>query len=170
MSRTDRRRARLVSRASLLFRSKTEWANLAFFLLCSGHPCAITLFAIVLGSSECRLRVSLRFAPKFPHFWPCVDLLHQPILHCFFNLPDLSPFPAHSPSFALTSMLSPIFSIPYTAEAILKAGRSAPVDLVGLAIGNGFIDPRSQYGSELDMLVKAGVWSTSSAVGPRSGC
>lgn len=33
-----------------------------------------------------------------------------------------------------------------------------------MAIGNGFIDPRSQYGSELDMMVEAKIWEKGSKV------
>ncbi|CAD6909141.1 unnamed protein product, partial [Tilletia laevis] len=52
--------------------------------------------------------------------------------------------------------------IPYTAKAILDARPGPPIDLSGIVIGNGFIDPRSQSGSELDMMVAAGIWTTSS--------
>ncbi|KDN46769.1 alpha/beta-hydrolase [Tilletiaria anomala UBC 951] len=48
--------------------------------------------------------------------------------------------------------------IPYTARSLVQAGGSSPVDLKGIAIGNGFIDPRSQYGSEIDLLVERNVW------------
>ncbi|KAK0551124.1 Cell death protease [Tilletia horrida] len=52
--------------------------------------------------------------------------------------------------------------IPYTAKAILDAGPTPPVDLQGAVIGNGYIDPRSQAGSELDMMVEANIWTPSS--------
>ncbi|KAE8219057.1 hypothetical protein CF319_g7177 [Tilletia indica] len=52
--------------------------------------------------------------------------------------------------------------IPYTAKAIMDARPSPPIDLNGVVIGNGFIDPRSQSGSELEMMVQAGIWKTSS--------
>lgn len=61
-------------------------------------------------------------------------------------------------------MHAPRRYIPYTASALVKAGSKNPVDLRGIAIGNGFIDPKSQAGSELEMMVKAGVWSESSKV------
>lgn len=48
--------------------------------------------------------------------------------------------------------------IPFTAAAILKKGRFAPVDLRGVAIGNGFIDPKAQGGTELDMMLQSKVW------------
>lgn len=57
--------------------------------------------------------------------------------------------------------------IPFTADALVKAGNNNPVDLKGVAIGNGFIDPKSQAGSELEMMVQANIWTESSKV--RSG-
>lgn len=54
--------------------------------------------------------------------------------------------------------------IPFTASALLKAGNNNPVDLAGIAIGNGFIDPKSQAGSELEMMVKSHIWETTSKV------
>ena len=51
--------------------------------------------------------------------------------------------------------------IPYTADAIVKASKP-PVSLKGIAIGNGFIDPKHQYGTELEIMVQKGIWSTSS--------
>lgn len=49
--------------------------------------------------------------------------------------------------------------IPYTAKVLTERGpTTSPVELKGVAIGNGFIDPKSQYGSEIDFLVKQGVW------------
>jgi len=54
--------------------------------------------------------------------------------------------------------------IPFTTSALLKAGNANPVDLGGIAIGNGFIDPKSQAGSELEMMVKANIWTESSNV------
>ncbi|CBQ73866.1 related to KEX1 protein precursor [Sporisorium reilianum SRZ2] len=51
--------------------------------------------------------------------------------------------------------------IPYTAKAIVKASKP-PVSLKGIAIGNGFIDPKSQYGTELETMVQKNIWSTSS--------
>ncbi|KAL9941016.1 hypothetical protein V8E36_000504 [Tilletia maclaganii] len=52
--------------------------------------------------------------------------------------------------------------IPYTAKAIMDARAGPPIDLHGIVIGNGYIDPRSQAGSELDMMVEAKIWSTTS--------
>lgn len=54
--------------------------------------------------------------------------------------------------------------IPYVANTLNEAGRSSPVDLKGIAIGNGYIDPIAQYGTELDMMVEAKIWDTSSEV------
>ncbi|TKY84537.1 hypothetical protein EX895_006439 [Sporisorium graminicola] len=51
--------------------------------------------------------------------------------------------------------------IPYTAKAIVQASKP-PVSLKGIAIGNGFIDPKSQYGSELEIMVEKNIWTTSS--------
>lgn len=51
--------------------------------------------------------------------------------------------------------------IPYTADALL-ADKQNPLALKGLAIGNGAIDPRSQAGSELDMMIQSGVWKQDS--------
>ncbi len=51
--------------------------------------------------------------------------------------------------------------IPYTAKAIVKA-RNPPVTLKGIAIGNGFIDPKNQYGTELETMIDKKIWSTSS--------
>ncbi|WFC97385.1 carboxypeptidase D [Malassezia yamatoensis] len=48
--------------------------------------------------------------------------------------------------------------IPYIANKILSVGRSAPIQLLGIAIGNGDMDPRAQSGSEVDTLVEAGIW------------
>ncbi|PWN25287.1 alpha/beta-hydrolase, partial [Jaminaea rosea] len=47
--------------------------------------------------------------------------------------------------------------IPYTADALLADPKN-PLALQGIAIGNGAIDPRSQAGSELDMMIESGVW------------
>ncbi|PWY99105.1 alpha/beta-hydrolase [Testicularia cyperi] len=52
--------------------------------------------------------------------------------------------------------------IPFTAKAIM-ASSSPPVSLKGLAIGNGFIDPKNQYGTELETMVNKNIWTTSSA-------
>ena len=43
-------------------------------------------------------------------------------------------------------------------------GPFSPVVLGGIAIGNGYVDPVSQAGSELDMMVDAGLWSASGKV------
>lgn len=51
--------------------------------------------------------------------------------------------------------------IPYTAKAIVKSPKP-PVSLKGIAIGNGFIDPKSQYGTELETMVQKNIWTTSS--------
>ncbi|EPQ30034.1 uncharacterized protein PFL1_02152 [Pseudozyma flocculosa PF-1] len=51
--------------------------------------------------------------------------------------------------------------IPYTASALLHAPRP-PVSLKGIAIGNGFMDPRSQYGTELEVMISKGLWTTNS--------
>lgn len=51
--------------------------------------------------------------------------------------------------------------IPYTAKAILKSPKP-PVSLKGIAIGNGFIDPKSQYGTELELMVEKKIWTKSS--------
>ena len=53
--------------------------------------------------------------------------------------------------------------IPYTADALIKAGINSPVSLKGIAIGNGFIDPDSQYGTELETMVAKKLWSPSSS-------
>lgn len=47
--------------------------------------------------------------------------------------------------------------IPYMADAMLRASNLS-LHLEGIAIGNGFIDPASQYGTEVDTLLQAGVW------------
>ncbi|KAK0539947.1 Cell death protease [Tilletia horrida] len=52
--------------------------------------------------------------------------------------------------------------IPYTAKAIMDASPRPPIDLHGVVIGNGFIDPKSQSGSELEMMVESKIWTTSS--------
>ncbi|CAO1623326.1 unnamed protein product [Sympodiomycopsis kandeliae] len=51
--------------------------------------------------------------------------------------------------------------IPYSAHEIAN-DQSSAVNLVGIAIGNGAIDPKSQGGSELDMLLTSGVWQKDS--------
>jgi carboxypeptidase D len=61
-------------------------------------------------------------------------------------------------------MFSCPFSIPYTAKALMERESTSPVDLKGIAIGNGFIDPRSQYGSEIDLLLEKKVWRKDSKV------
>ena len=48
--------------------------------------------------------------------------------------------------------------LPYIADAIVRAPGGAPVHLAGVAIGNGYLDPKRQAGSEVDVLVEAGVW------------
>ncbi|WFD30696.1 carboxypeptidase D [Malassezia sp. CBS 17886] len=48
--------------------------------------------------------------------------------------------------------------IPYVAHALLARGNQAPVHLAGIAIGNGYIDPVTQSGSEVDMMVESGRW------------
>ncbi|KAJ1022463.1 hypothetical protein NDA16_003452 [Ustilago loliicola] len=52
--------------------------------------------------------------------------------------------------------------IPYTAKAIVKSS-NPPVSLKGIAIGNGFIDPKNQYGTELETMLAKNIWSTSSS-------
>lgn len=52
--------------------------------------------------------------------------------------------------------------IPYTAKAIVNA-RNPPVSLKGIAIGNGFIDPINQYGTELETMVEKKIWTTDSS-------
>lgn len=55
-------------------------------------------------------------------------------------------------------------SIPYTAQALTDPKQQrGPVQLQGIAIGNGFLDPRAQYGSEIDYLTKRGLWSEGGA-------
>lgn len=51
--------------------------------------------------------------------------------------------------------------IPYTAKAIVKAN-NPPVSLKGVAIGNGFIDPQNQYGTELETMVEKNIWKPDS--------
>jgi hypothetical protein len=48
---------------------------------------------------------------------------------------------------------------------LLKAGKDNPVDLKGIAIGNGYIDPWAQSGTELEMMVSANIWKETSNVG-----
>ncbi len=56
-------------------------------------------------------------------------------------------------------------SIPYTARELLRTGnRPLPVDLKGIAIGNGFIDPRSQYGSDIELMVERNLWKAGGEV------
>ncbi|PWN49971.1 alpha/beta-hydrolase [Violaceomyces palustris] len=52
--------------------------------------------------------------------------------------------------------------IPYTADALLRAGEASPISLKGIAIGNGFIDPFSQYGTELETMVEKKIWEKGS--------
>lgn len=59
--------------------------------------------------------------------------------------------------------------IPFIASALLKTGTRMPVDLRGVAIGNGYIDPKAQAGTELEMMVESKVWDTSREVSRRQG-
>ena len=52
--------------------------------------------------------------------------------------------------------------IPFSANALIKKGSRAPVDLKGIVIGNGFIDPIAQSGTELEMMIESKVWSEDS--------
>lgn len=52
--------------------------------------------------------------------------------------------------------------IPYMADALLRA-TDVPFGLEGIAIGNGYIDPVSQYGAEVEALVRGGVWAAQGA-------
>ncbi|WFD27680.1 carboxypeptidase D [Malassezia nana] len=47
--------------------------------------------------------------------------------------------------------------IPYIAKTLLETP-NAPFALSGIMIGNGFIDPRTQYGTSVETLQQAGVW------------
>lgn len=47
--------------------------------------------------------------------------------------------------------------IPYMAHTLL-ATPDAPLTLRGVMIGNGFIDPRTQYGTSVETMQQAGVW------------
>jgi hypothetical protein len=49
-----------------------------------------------------------------------------------------------------------------TADAVLTSNLNIP--LKGIAIGNGWIDPKTQYKSYLDYLVKMGILEENSAV------
>ena len=49
------------------------------------------------------------------------------------------------------------------ADAMLRASNLS-LHLEGIAIGNGFIDPASQYGTEVDTLLQAGVWKKNGPV------
>lgn len=49
--------------------------------------------------------------------------------------------------------------VPYIADALIKSHTRAPVHLAGIAIGNGYLDPRAQAGSEIDMLVAHNIWA-----------
>ncbi|CEH14877.1 kex1 protein [Ceraceosorus bombacis] len=46
--------------------------------------------------------------------------------------------------------------IPFEASALTRSPQ--PVDLRGIALGNGYIDPAAQGGSELEMMIWSGVW------------
>lgn len=50
----------------------------------------------------------------------------------------------------------------FTADALLSSIRDVP--LKGVAIGNGWIDPKTQYKSYIDYSVKAGILEENSAV------
>ncbi|WFD35926.1 carboxypeptidase D [Malassezia cuniculi] len=56
--------------------------------------------------------------------------------------------------------------IPYIAHELIKMRTRSPVLLRGIAIGNGYIDPVTQSGSELDMMVESGLWKKSSSDNP----
>ena len=47
--------------------------------------------------------------------------------------------------------------IPYVAKTLLQTP-DAPLTLRGVMIGNGFIDPRTQYGTSVETMQLAGVW------------
>ncbi|WFD19816.1 carboxypeptidase D [Malassezia caprae] len=47
--------------------------------------------------------------------------------------------------------------IPYVAKT-LRAMPDAPLALRGVIIGNGFIDPRTQYGTSVETMQQAGLW------------
>ncbi|PKI84446.1 carboxypeptidase D [Malassezia vespertilionis] len=53
--------------------------------------------------------------------------------------------------------------IPYFADALLKAKSSSPFMLRGIAIGNGYMDPVSQYGTEVETMVQQGIWKAGGA-------
>lgn len=48
--------------------------------------------------------------------------------------------------------------IPYITHALLETHDRMPVHLAGIAIGNGYMDPKSQAGSEVDLLLENRVW------------
>lgn len=51
-----------------------------------------------------------------------------------------------------------------SADAILKSDMKPPVSLVGVAIGNGWIDPREQYQGYVDFAYEKGLIKQGTAV------
>lgn len=59
----------------------------------------------------------------------------------------------HSPSCLLRWLIKSV----HIADAILKSSLDPPVALQGLAIGNGWIDPREQYQGYVDFAYEKGM-------------
>jgi hypothetical protein len=73
---------------------------------------------------------------------------------------SVSPVVMQNPSCLLRWLIKSV----HIADAILKSSLDPPIALQGLAIGNGWIDPREQYQGYVDFAYEKGMIKAGTAV------